>query len=410
MTSHLDEALRDRLRAEVAGWRPSQDFEAATVARALQARRRRRSLGAVAGLTTVALALSGAMLSGVLPHSGLSRNDVASHPSTQRPENSAQTSVREPTSSSSDEPLRWARGLPSGPPPTLPFEIGNTVFDVDQRTRIPADGGGLVGRVEGGWLVLEEHGSKGRFWSRYGILRPSGSLDPLPVPDAWNSNLYPAAVSPDGQLVAYQGLVADVRAFEVVGQLPVEADYVFGWSPVGIVYETKGPSGQQELWQLGSDPVQLTKSVGLISREHTLSINRDGACGGVYEVARSGSVEPVLEGCAGDRPVSVSENGIRVLLHSGEVVDISTNERFESADIPTKILEAGFGWQPVWEGNDAFLFVVEGEFKRHPHENDVVGQHTAIVVRCLVSRNDCEQAGPELRPDATDELMFDFFK
>ncbi len=66
MTSPLDEAIRDRLRAEVEGWRPSHKFEVETVARALRTRqRRRRTLGAVAGLTTVALVVSGAMLSGV---------------------------------------------------------------------------------------------------------------------------------------------------------------------------------------------------------------------------------------------------------------------------------------------------------------------------------------------------------
>lgn len=403
MTFDHGDALGDRLRNEISGWRPSQSFEAATVARALQARRRRRqrTLVAVAGLTAVVVLFSGSMLSGILLDSEVSENDVASGLSAGPTESSSQDPAEEITSSSRHEPLAWARRLPLGPPPSLPFEIGGIVYDGDARVQIPADGGGLEGRVEGGWLVLEEHDNDGRFWSQYGILRPSGALEPLPVPPTWNRGAYPAAVSPDGTLVAYRGLVADVRTLQIVDQMPAEASYVYGWSSVGVVYGTDGPSGQQMLWRPEGSPARLTSPVSAVYPNTDLAITRQFDCGGVSEVAQSGSVQPVLQGCGDNRPVSLSEDGSHVLFHFGEAENMLSGDHFPNPGVPTEVLNAG--WQPVWEDNDDFLFVVEGE-------GQVVGRHTAVIVRCSVRSSECEQAGPELRPSATDEVAFDFFQ
>ncbi len=412
MTTRLEDVLRERMRTEAGDFHLGPEFIADTLAQGERTLRRRRWAQVSTVAVAVATVLLGTAWIGRVAGGSLEESPpgIASR-SGESPE-AAPDQLTSPTAPRHQVGvLAWARDLPLGPPPTLPFDLRDTVFDGDTQVPIPADGGGVVGRVAGGgWLVLVEHEGGGEFWSEHGVLHPSGAFEQLPVPRDWKRTLYPDAVSPDGTRATYRGLVTDVRNREIVAHVPADASYIYGWSPLGIVYDVHGPSNSQMLWQPGSEPVRLSIPVGEVYDSNTRTTIRSGNCATVHDLAADGSATVLLQGCAADRPIAVSPDGTRVLLEAGDVADLSTGERLHGPVIPASVIHEGtFGWQPVWEDDDHYLFAVEGEFRR-PWEGQISGQHTAIVVRCSVSQTTCEQAGPELRPDATDDVIFDFFR
>ena len=101
-----------------------------------RSRRRRRALGGVAG---VAAAVVGGVL--LLPDAGPSARDV--HPAEGR--------------SSTAAALAWARSLPEGPAPALPFfGEGGDLWSGGQRHDVPDEVNRTVAPrvVDGGWLVF----------------------------------------------------------------------------------------------------------------------------------------------------------------------------------------------------------------------------------------------------------------
>lgn len=307
------------------------------------------------------------------------------------------------------DPMEWARDLPQGSAPRLPYLLGGTLLDGATAIQVPGDAGFHGGgRVDGGWMLLFEHVTPGgRFWSRNGILRSSGEIDPLPVPQGSRGSLYPEAVSPDGSLVTYRGIVTDVRTFEIVGYLPEDASYVYGWSPRGIVYDSDN-SRKQMLWQLGEEPRELSAEVGVVMPQTSRVLTGyERRCGVVADVLPDGTVVPEWEGCNDDRPVALSTDGERAVLADGDILTVASQAQQDGPTIPPAVLYEGqFDWQPVWESPDAYLVTIQETDDRN---GALPPDPEAVVVRCSVPDAECERAGDSFQVPPQTDVTFDFF-
>lgn len=312
----------------------------------------------------------------------------------------AQLDPVQPVTRTAATPLEeWAHLLPEGAPPAVPFALGTTLYDRSHRVSFPSGstGGGVVGRVQGGWLILVEQvrTSPYRFRSWFGVLTPSGDFTRLPES---RSGLYvqEAAVDPDGALVATE-VVVDVATNDVVTEVPnlPGSLMALGWSPLGITYDSSGSEGTRGtwVWDPGDDPVRTDVELSQVvpGSTHALAGGRFGDdCSDVVDVRSSGGTRRLWRGCGDDSPVVLSPDGQHAITRDGGIIDVRTGsvDRIEGVG---PALPGGIGW----EEDEHILFHVRGS-----------GDGEVVIVRCSITTLTCERAGNELRVGPRESLEF----
>lgn len=363
MSTELEDRLRDDLRVAAIAAEPSGDFASQVLADVPRRTRSRGiAVGAVAALASLASVATAVWVAGLSwPTDSSTRTQVASAPP------------------SAVSPRQSLVALPAGAPPGRPISINGMVHDGDQVVPIPGRDGGVVDRVDGGWLVLSEHWSFGAFSSQFGVLTADGSFRALPAfPGRFTQE---AAVSPDGSQVFSDSAVLDVGDGTVVDRPALVAASAIGWNQAGIIY--LDAIGRTTLWSPGSDPAQLKVDVMTVAEDSDRVLVRGPGrgCASVVQVSAEGATSALFKGCGETVLSDLSPDGDRVLTRDLDVVSI--------ADGAVTALPALAGFQDRvesagWEDNGHILVAVRAS-----------GDHVQPV-RCDVVAATCERAGEPL--------------
>ncbi len=371
---------------------------------ALAGGRRRRHRRAAAGLAlvTAAVVAGGAVL---LPDAGPTARD-------------GQVAGGGPVTSM--VALRWARSLPRGAAPTLPFFGEGGLWSAGERHDVPAE----VNRaypprsVAGGWLVM-----LGQDPARLAlaVMSADGTLRDLPASTfAEGYGDSRVEVSSDGLRVAYGTWVVDLttmRAAEVPHQPESDEQDGFytgirmvGFTGDGLVYEgapyTEG-FGRNWLLREDGSTVQVDPPTIHIGDDVPADVAVD------YDYAADGSdtcvTAYVLQGDAW------SQEGHGCLGHAlGEALTVSPDRQWlitddlpevwnlrdgswGTVDMPSNVGRAQMDAQlggVVWESADSFLLPVADRWAGITSPEPDFEQH-AQVVRCTMSTGTCERAGDE---------------
>ena len=321
--------------------------------------------------------------------------------------------------------MAWARGLPAGHAPRLPFYDGAALRDGDVEVTVPdaVDQGQPPLRVEGGWVVRRR--------APLGVvapavLSPGGALRALPVHhDSGGGGSSLVVVSRDGRQVAYGASVVDVATGEAtalphdpVVEEPANDGYAVGirlagWAEDGLVYDgapTREGLGTQWLLRPDGSTVRLSgpewegvprSEVGAAAGHAVLHDYSDArTCTGAYAV-RAQRWEATGTGCMGrylEEALSVSPGGRWLLTDDlPEVWDLARG-RWVRLDAPEAAFsDPGHAWLGAvgWESDDVFLAPVPDRVLPLAMGGEPVEQ-AVQVVRCDVSAGSCERAGEEL--------------
>ncbi|QBX54945.1 hypothetical protein EXE58_05405 [Nocardioides seonyuensis] len=311
--------------------------------------------------------------------------------------------------------LAWARSLPQGPPPDLPYFVEGVLHDGDQVVPVPdtvITGSPTMGphRVTGGWLVFLGVAAE----LEPAVLSSDGSMRALPpwqYPEG--SNDPTAVVSDDGTQVAYGDGVLDLRtgARTPIPKRRTQVVRLMGFGEEGLVYQLTTARGDDSAtWLLrpdgaatevtlpgGPDGAYLTPSrpadVALSAPEP------EGGCLVSWKLLEGEWVERA-PGCVDGTPgetADVSPDGRWVITEDlPEVWDL-VDGGFKAVDLPRDTWELWgyplFGFS-AWESPDTFLMAA---MPRRADGGVVEGADSAVqLVRCHVSSGDCERAGEEL--------------
>jgi hypothetical protein len=364
-------------------------------------RRRRRTAGALA-LATAAV-VAGTML---LPEGG---------PKALEEQVASDGVVR------TDAALAWARSLPEGPAPALPFFGEGGLWSDGQMYDAPdeVNYGYAPREVVGGWLVVTGHEEE----LGLAVMAPDMSLRTLPAdtPVEW----FGAArveVSADGRRAAYGSWVVDLETMAVtpVPHQPASPESdgyatsirMVGFTDEGLVYEgAPFEKGTGTYWLLADDgsSTEVQPPNGWLGDgvPADFSIDYDYAADNSDTCVTSYALEDGLwsqagQGCMGrylGEALTVSPDRRWLVTDDmPEVWDLREGA-WRTVDMPDGVgrsqMEAQMGGV-VWEGEDAFLLPVSDRW-----DNTIpVGEayvHDVQVVRCTMSTGACERAGAEQR-------------
>ena len=396
----LDTQLRTRLTTAV-------DDTAVPPGLALAAlsggrRRRRRRTAAGIALATVAV-VGGAML---LPGGGPLATD---------------TEVADGDIARSTAALDWARSLPEGAAPALPFFGPGGLWSEGRQYDVPAE----VNRaypprtVSGGWLVL-----LGQDESRLAlaVLSPDGTLRDLPA-DTFVEGFGDARVevSADGRRVAYGVWVVDVESLQVteVPHQPQsdETDGYYtplrmvGFTDQGLVYQgAPFDQGFGTTWLLRDDGT--TVQVEPPARSHisdgapadtalsfAYAADDSDTCTTSYAL-RDGVWGDGGYGCMGrylGEALTTSPDGRWLVTDDlPEVWDLEGGT-WRTVEMPREVGRSQMAAQMggvVWESDDSFLLPVADRWSG-PTSPEAAFDQQVQVVRCTMSTGTCERAGDE---------------
>ncbi|MCY4724804.1 hypothetical protein NYO98_00820 [Nocardioides sp. STR2] len=315
--------------------------------------------------------------------------------------------------------LSWARSLPMGADPALPFfGAEDALWSNGERYGVPDE----VNRsmppraVDGGWLVFlgEDYPDM-----RLAVLGTDGALTPLPPAPGGLDNAEAVAVSADGRQVAYDSLLVDLPTLDAT-ELPhgPEAEEangyytgvrVIGFGEEGLVYEgAPFDRGIGTLWVLHPDGTSV--EVPLPDGTHVpqgggadIAVAYDYArddsdtCVTSWHL-RDGAWQQEQTGCMGHslgEALSVSPRGDWLLTDDVPDVWNLSRGRWERIDMPEGIgaeqmLAQGGG--AVWETDDAFLLPVADRWTG-PATPEPTFDQVVQVVRCSILSGRCERAG-----------------
>lgn len=393
----IDSQIRDRLHSAVDATTAPPAF-AQTVMKRGRARRRRR-YAAVTIVAAIAVTSGAALLS---PDAQVARDgEVASG------------------THDGAAAMTWARSLPEGPVPELPFFGEGGLHVGDQVLPLPASVNESIAPrpVAGGWLVLLGQGESDLAWA---VLSADGSVRNLPAVTYENGlGDTRVAVSDDGRRVALGSWVVDLQTMELT-DLPhaperetTDGYYaqvrVVRFTDQGLVYEgAPYEEGLGTTYLLADDgtttqidpPGNSHISDGSpadLAIEYDYAADNSDTCVITYALQSGAWVEQGT-GCMGrylGEALAVSGDGRWLLTDDlPEVWDLSEG-RFASVDVPEEqVKDWGDNWfgAAVWENDDSFLIPVTD-----PWEFGGTGAYDQVVqvVRCTMSTGACERAGDE---------------
>lgn len=398
----IDTQLRTQLTSAVEDTTVPPGLARGAMAGGRRRRRRRAVAGGLALATVAVVATAVAQLPGATLGS---EGDVASG-----------------ASADLVDGLEWARTLPQGDVPALPFFGEGGLWSDGQMHDTLDDGVNEAyppRQVEGGWLVVTgyDEGPTG-----LAVMAPDGSLRPLPaetsVPGFGDAHV---AVSADGRRVAYGSRLVDLTTMQAtpLPHLPVstsEDGYateirVVGFTDDGLVYE--GAPFQQGFgttWLLRDDgtttevepPVDSHIGQGDpadVAVRYDYAAGNTDTCVTTY-LLRGTAWEEWRSGCMGhalDEGISVSPDAHWLVTDDLPRVWSIADGRWYRLDMPVGIgrpqMEAQ-GGGAVWESDDAFLLPFADRWTGPTSPEPEFMQHVQVV-RCSLSTLSCERAGDE---------------
>lgn len=406
-----DTGLRTRLSTAVDDTTVPPDLARAALAGGRR-RRRRRTAGSLA-LAAVVVAGGATLLPGGGPSADGDR-------------------YAEPPTVDAAAALAWARSLPQGDAPALPFFGEGGLWSDGTRYDVPADVERTVPprAVAGGWLVVagadEDRG-------RLAVLGTDGSLRELPArrPHHGIVDSYAVAVSPDGTRVAFRDVVVDLTTMDwsSVPHTPPSAEsdgYVtevrmIGWTDAGLFFEgAPYEQGLGSTWLLRDDgtivPMRVPDGSHVGDADAAdVAVRFDYADDSSDTCVRVHVLDGTMWRLAGTESC--------MGRHLGEALGVSPDHRWLLTDDLPEVwnvregrwgrvdMPAGAGKQQmdaqmggiVWEGGDSFLLPVSDRWDVTVPIGESY-EHAVQVVRCTMSTGECERAGAEQEVTATTSM------
>lgn len=374
MTAMAEEAVRDNLQ-KLAAQATDRPLDYDAIWDRSMATKRRRSRWAV--MVAVASSATLVALVAVLPADKAAQPPTSHQPTTTRPPtstNAEATGVEE-----------WAAGLPLGPPPAVPYVAGSTLHVPGQQpSRVGSDYRPL-GSVPGG-VLIESLVGPGYRW-RFGILSVTGQVSWLTSELA---NDPQAILSMDHHeslavAVGHDIHVYDLKTKTETGTLATDG-YVelTGFTIEGVVYTVYPATGEETsyVWSPGTVPDQLDYRPEVLGDSFDGVLVQDPKDSRCMQSLTAGSPHQTLfEACGTKRPYALSSDGVHALTVDGQVVNVlqgTVSTLNGNPDLPLMP-------DATWEDLDNVLI-------RLPI---TTGSGTEFaLVRCSVSRLDCERALP----------------
>jgi hypothetical protein len=324
------------------------------------------------------------------------------------------------TSADLAEGLAWARSLPQGDPPALPFFGEGGLWSGGQMYDAPdeVNYGYPPREVEGGWLVLTGHDEE-----RLGlaVMAPDMSLRDLPgntgVEGFGDARV---EVSADGRRVAYGSWVVDLATMQVtpVPHQPESesqdgygtAIRMAGFTDEGLVYEgAPYEEGLGTYWLLREDgtSTQVQPPSGWIGDgvpadhavDYDYAADDSDTCVTAYAL-EDGAWSKEGYGCMGrylGEALTVSPDRQWLVTDDMPEVWNLTAGEWGGVDMPLDVGKAQMGAQTggvVWETADSFLLPVADRWSGMTSPEPEFEQHVQVV-RCTMSTGACERAGDE---------------
>lgn len=361
-------------------------------------RRRRRTAGGLA-LATAAV-VGGAML---LPQGGPTLRD---------------TQVADGGTVATMAALRWARSLPEGAAPALPFFGEGGLWSQGQRYDVPAavDRSIAPRGVAGGWLVHVGDGATG-----LAVLGPEGVLlATLPSGPGGADGPSTVGVSADGERVAYASLLVDLTTMDTA-ELPhtpaqeSEDGYatdvrVIGFIDDGLIYQgAPFADGFGTTWLLRDDgsTVQVDPPEGHIGDGNPADValafdyadDDSDTCTTSYVLREEEWAEDGL-GCMGrslGEALAVSPDHQWLVTDDMPEVWNLQDGAWRRVTMPAGVGKAQMDAQMggvVWESADSFLLPVADRWSGTTSPEPDFEQQVQVV-RCTMSTGSCERAGDE---------------
>jgi hypothetical protein len=317
--------------------------------------------------------------------------------------------------------MAWARSLPEGKPPALPFfGEGDALWSDGRAYDVPPEVNRSMAprAVDGGWLVYlgDDYPDM-----RLAVLDADGRLTPLPpgpggldVPDA-------VAVSADGGRVAYDSLLVDLATMDTT-ELPHAPEQqtqdgyytdvrVVGFTDAGLVYEASPyEQGLGTTWLLRDDgttvPLDPPGHLGDESPADAVvtfdySDDKSDTCVTSY-VLDGESWDVAGEGCMGQylgEALTTSPDHQWLVTDDLPRVWNLADGKWGRVDMPDGIgpeqmMAQGGG--AVWEGDDTFLLPIADRWTG-PTSPEPTFDQVVQVVRCSLATGACERAGDRQR-------------
>lgn len=367
MAEQLETLLARRMRTEVDDASVDGALLRSTLDAAVAAKRRRRVVTtAVSGAIAAAVAVAAVTAALTSAPEETSPSEPADSPPTRVTTGSVQPA----------HPYAWAGTLPRDLPPQVFILSGRVLRAPGLEYRFPSGSASLIGSVRGGWLVRLYHA--GTDAARYVVVPAAGHPTRLPRADA---HVDGAAVSPDGQRVAYGGLVIDLATGRPVATMPGDAKTIFGWIRPGVVYTDA--SGDARLWLPGGIRQRLgVRLAGPLGDGSTL-LDFGNPCGRVVSVSADAVLTTLYRACDEDAPIGLSPRGTTVLTTGGEAVDLVAGSR---TALPLPLAVAAQQGRVTWEDEHTIVFPV--------YRGGGEPQARVRFVRCTTPDGSCTLAGP----------------
>jgi hypothetical protein len=363
----LEQRLRDDLQS-----RTSSSYNTAIGLSAIargSARRRKRSLVAVAATTGAVATISGMSLVAV---------NMTAHPSHREPATVASSGANSTDATQSKEIFKWAEGLPRGPEPTVPYLVGTLLhLPNGAQVALPGEAAGLIGTGPNGTVVLLESKNNTRS-NRYILVSATGDITELG--SAVMTNAQDALVDPTGQMFTNGDEIVSLQTGEKVGEIPREATVMYYWSSAGIVYLTAG--GGAVLWDPGTaQKHQLDEHPGQATKGSDAFIKTEDDCSTI-SIATPGRLALARTLCDAAALAS-SSDGSYVLTYDFDAVD--------TGGAPVDMDNSPTGSRPYqadirWLGSSAFLVSLGDGQDRDPN------QVRSILVNCDLATLSCTRA------------------
>ncbi len=317
--------------------------------------------------------------------------------------------------------LEWARSLPEGAAPELPFFGEGGLWSGGRQMSVPASVNTTVAPqlVAGGWLVFVERDGGVVAWA---VLSSNGSLRELPVgPTADGRGPARVVVSADGDQVAYADRVVDLDTMAVT-ELPhaprreepmgySTGIRMIGFSDQGLVYEgAPFDQGAATTWLWGADgsTTEIQPPTGTdvpdgprgdVALRFDATADGNDTCTTSYAL-QAGSWVENGSGCMGRElgEVLTLSPGHHWLVTDDlpQVWDLH-DSAWRTVEMPRDVARAQVDAQKggvVWEDDNSFLLAVADRWA-WPNPPTPTFDQQVQIVRCLMSTGRCQRAGDE---------------